>query len=149
MNVDLNKTQFGKQLRGMAGQNAKNSASGTFANTSRNVYMDYSFQGNQGGIVAIPQSGLRHAVALEKLINSHESQDSVLRDLKEMVPLSKDSNSQNNTFGENFSGQPTQILTQRNGIEVLRNRRGKSVSVAPDPSKMAKGISPLRKNAAL
>ena len=54
MNVDLNKTQFGKQLRGMAGQNAKNSASGTFANTSRNVYMDYSFQGNQGGIVAIP-----------------------------------------------------------------------------------------------
>ena len=35
--------------------------------------------------MAIPQSGLRHAVALEKLMNSNDSQDSVLRDLKAMV----------------------------------------------------------------
>lgn len=39
----------------------------------------------QGGVMAIPQSGLRHAVALEKLMNSNDSQDSVLRDLKAMV----------------------------------------------------------------
>ena len=56
------------------------------------MQMEYSFHGKHGGITAIPQSGLRHAIALEKLINSHESQDSVLKDLKNMVPRSRDNN---------------------------------------------------------
>ena len=35
-------------------------------------------------------SGIRHAIALEKLIHSHESKDSVLRDLRRMAPRSNE-----------------------------------------------------------
>ena len=52
----------------------------------------------------VAQSGLRHAIALEKLIQSKDSQDSALKNLKEMHE-SKDSGLYNpNQSGDSFAG---------------------------------------------
>ena len=86
MNADLlTRTQFAKPVR--ARQQAQDIS---VMHQTLTGGMDYSFQAGEssrgdskhaGGVI-IPQSGLRHAIALEKLINSHDSdRDSAGRDL--------------------------------------------------------------------
>ena len=76
---------------------------------------------NKGGVVA--QSGLRHAIALEKLMNSNESQDSVLRNLLEMVPFSPEASVYR---PDNMAESFTEKFTYQQRNDDLR-RKGKSV----------------------
>ena len=111
-------------LRAGLKANTKNSYSAIY-DTSRN------------GV--INQSGLRHAIALEKLMNSNDSQDSILKGLREMAQVSEVSGFDNvlDRTGESFNAY------QQNR-EVFGHKR-KSISYRASVNQ----ISPLRQKAQL